>query len=153
MWSRQDKGGNIAWEELTIHQIMAITAFPFHWDPSRDTHNHEDPLLYLEQGLPCLLLSFSLGSRRLMSTGPVPLFSRRVAPIHPPALLWNLMYLPKAKPAVSQYTHHSSLALSPPLCSLSPLRHTNRQSPVPPFHTVPGSKGGWRGMWKRAVFV
>lgn len=61
---------------------MAITAFPFHLDPSRETHTHGDPLLYLEQGLPCPLLSCSPGSRRLMSTGWVPLFSRRAAPIH-----------------------------------------------------------------------
>lgn len=52
-------------------------------------------------------------------------------------------------PARSQlaYTHHSSSPALSPLCSsLSPLRHTNRQSRVPPFHTVLGSKGGWRGM-------
>lgn len=87
MRSQQDTGANAVWEELTIHQIMAITAFPFHWNPSGDTHTRVDPLLYLRQGPPGLLLSCSLGSRRLMSTGPVRLFSRRDAPIHPRALL------------------------------------------------------------------
>ncbi|KAI4827264.1 hypothetical protein KUCAC02_030673, partial [Chaenocephalus aceratus] len=67
----QDIRANAAWEQLTIHQIMAITAFPFHWGPTGDTHTHQVPLLYLEeQRLPCLPLSCSLGSRRLMSTGP-----------------------------------------------------------------------------------
>lgn len=41
----------MAREGLTIHQIIAITAFPFHWDPSGVTHTHEDPLLYLEAGV------------------------------------------------------------------------------------------------------
>lgn len=35
MWSQQDKVGNMAWEEQTIHQIVAITAFPFHMGPQR----------------------------------------------------------------------------------------------------------------------
>lgn len=41
----------MAREGLTIHQIIAITAFPFHWDPSGVTHTHEDSLLYLEAGV------------------------------------------------------------------------------------------------------
>lgn len=113
MWSQRDKGASTAWEEHTIHQIMASTVFPFHWNPNRATHTHEDPLLYLEQGLPCLLLSCSLNSRRLMSTGPIPLFTGRAAPIHLLALLWNPMHLPRAKPRVSQYTHHSSVLAFP----------------------------------------
>lgn len=50
MWAQQDIGAKPAWEELTIHRIMAITAFPSHWSPSRDTHTREDPLLYLDKG-------------------------------------------------------------------------------------------------------
>lgn len=49
---------------------------------------------------------------------------------------------------------YSQSVYTPLLCARSPRCGTQTvKARVPPFHTVPGSKGGWRGMWKRAVFV
>lgn len=141
--TRELRSANTTWEELTIHQIMAITAFPFHWDTSRDTHTHEDSLLYL-QGMPSFILQpwFKEANEHRLSTSIL----WEGSSIHPPILRWNPMYSPKAKPTVSQYTHHSSLAVSP-LCACSPRCGTQTvKSPVPPLHTMPSSKGGWRGM-------
>lgn len=146
MWTQQDKGAEISQYNLggaAIHQIIAITAFPFHWDTSRDTHTHEDPLLYL-QGMPAFILQPWF--RETNEHKPSTSILQEGSSIHPPVLLWNPMYLPKAKPTVSQYTHHSSLAVSL-LCACSPCCGTlTVKSPVPPLHTVPSSKGGWRGM-------
>lgn len=134
-----------AWEELTIHKIIAMTAFPFHWDPSMHTHTQEDPLLYVRQGRPSPPWLWSLGLTRLMSTNLVPLFHGKTAATHPPICLKKTHTLLKSSPAVSQHTHNSYLTLFPLSC-LSPLRHTNGQSSVPPFHTVLCSKGSWQGM-------
>lgn len=105
----------MAWEELTIHKIIARSAFPLHWDPSMHTPTQEDPLLYVRQGLPCPPLSQSRGLKRLMSTTLVPsilwqdgchLTTRQLP-------LWKPVYSLESSPTVSQYTHNSYLTLFP----------------------------------------
>lgn len=47
-----------------------------------------------------------------------------------------------------------SMSTPRPCTRLAPRRGTQTvEAPVPPFHTVPGSKGALQGMWKKAVFV
>lgn len=79
--------GNMAWEELTIHQIMAITAFPFHMGPQQGYILMKSPFSMWNRGWPGPSFILEPCSRRLMSIGTVPLYSRRAAPIQPQFLL------------------------------------------------------------------
>lgn len=137
--------GNMAWEELTIHQIMAISAFPFHMGSQQGYILMRTPFSMWNRGWPGPSFILEPCSRRLMNIGPIPLYSRRAAPIQPQFLLWKYMYLRKAEPKPIQQTHQSSPALMHH-CFFSLLWHTNGQRPVLPFNAMSSSKGGWQGI-------
>lgn len=135
-------------EELAIHRITAITAFPFHWDPSRHTHTHGDPPLYLEQGMPSLLLFYNLGSRRLMSKDPACLFSQKAAPFtrRPLCEIQCIYHRPSLQSGSRHTTPPSlprSLALS--VLALPAAAHKPSKPSSTYSHCSRPSKGGWRG--------
>lgn len=127
--------GNMAREELTIHQIMAISAFPFHMGSQQGYILMKSPFSMWNRGWPGPSFILEPCSRRLMNIGLIPLYSRRAAPIQPQFLLWKYI----------QQTHQSSPALMPH-CFFSLLWHTNGQRPVLPFNAMSSSKGGSQGI-------